>query len=152
MTRGRKPKPTALKLVTGNPGGRKLNKNEPKPASVIPDPQASLVGVALEEWKRVTVELSAIGMLSKIDGPALAAYCHAYERWVKAEGMIRELGEVIETTQGNLIQSPWVGIANKAMLIMHRFMSEFGMTPSSRSRLSVDKGVGDNRFARIPGN
>ncbi|MEQ8198694.1 MAG: phage terminase small subunit P27 family, partial [Clostridiaceae bacterium] len=29
--RGRKPKPTAIKVLEGNPGKRPLNKNEPKP-------------------------------------------------------------------------------------------------------------------------
>lgn len=32
---GRKPKPTAVKKLEGNPGKRKLNKNEPVPAKEI---------------------------------------------------------------------------------------------------------------------
>ena len=33
-TRGRKPKPTALKLLEGNPGNRPLNIAEPRPTGV----------------------------------------------------------------------------------------------------------------------
>ena len=35
-TRGRKPKPTALKVLEGNPGKRPLNENEPKPENKAP--------------------------------------------------------------------------------------------------------------------
>ena len=34
--RGRKPKPTVLKELEGNPGRRPLNKNEPKPNKKAP--------------------------------------------------------------------------------------------------------------------
>ena len=34
---GRKPKPTAIKKLEGNPGKRKLNKNEPVPAKGMPE-------------------------------------------------------------------------------------------------------------------
>lgn len=33
---GRKPKPTAIKELEGNPGKRKLNKKEPKPDKGMP--------------------------------------------------------------------------------------------------------------------
>ena len=33
---GRKPKPTAMKNLEGNPGKRKLNKDEPVPAKGMP--------------------------------------------------------------------------------------------------------------------
>lgn len=35
-TRGRKPKPTELKLLEGNPAKRPLNKNEPNPEKKAP--------------------------------------------------------------------------------------------------------------------
>jgi len=35
--RGRRPKPTRLKMLTGNPGKRPLNGNEPRPAAAVPD-------------------------------------------------------------------------------------------------------------------
>ena len=35
-TRGRKPKPTAIKELEGNPGKRPLNANEPKPERKAP--------------------------------------------------------------------------------------------------------------------
>jgi hypothetical protein len=35
--RGRKPKPTFLKVLDGNPGKRPLNDQEPRPPQGIPD-------------------------------------------------------------------------------------------------------------------
>ena len=34
-------------------------------------------------------------------------------------------------------QSPWLGIANKQLEIMNRYMTELGMTPAARSRVSA---------------
>ena len=44
-------------------------------------------------------------------------------------------GLMIKTTNGNPIQNPLVGIANKAAAAMVRYAAEFGMTPSARSRV-----------------
>ena len=46
-----------------------------------------------------------------------------------------KLGTVVKTTNGNLIQNPYLSIANRAMMDMARLAVEFGMTPSSRSRV-----------------
>jgi P27 family predicted phage terminase small subunit len=134
---GRKPKPTALKVLSGNPGKRPLNECEPKPSGV-PDCPEHLDTVAKQEWDRVSAELISIGLLTSVDRAALAAYCAAYSRWVKAEQAIQKHGEVIKTQSGNAIQNPYVGVANRALDLMHKFLSEFGMTPSSRSRLHVN--------------
>lgn len=91
--------------------------------------------------------MHAIGLLTRIDRAALAAYCQAYGRWVEAELALARMAErdlltkglMIKTTNGNAIQNPLVGIANKAMQDLVRFAAEFGMTPSSRA--SIEAGV-----------
>ena len=50
---GRKPKPTALKKLEGNPGKRKLNTKEPVPAKGMPEGPKWLLPEAKEEWKRL---------------------------------------------------------------------------------------------------
>lgn len=144
--RGRKPKPTHLKVVEGNPGKRPLNEREPVPRSELPTPPEHLDDVAKVEWGRVSEDLYRIGLLSSVDRAVLAAYCQAYARWVAAENAIAEMasrdkvtaGLLVKTTNGNAIQNPLVGTANKAAADMVRYAAEFGMTPSARSRLSVD--------------
>jgi P27 family predicted phage terminase small subunit len=146
MIEGRKPKPTHLKLVTGNPGGRKLNAREPRPARSLPNAPAALNDAAKVEWRRVSRQLHVLGMLTGLDRAALAAYCQAYGRWITAERALGEMakrdqvtaGLLIKTTNGNAIQNPLVGTANKAMSDMVRYAAEFGMTPSARSRINAE--------------
>ena len=57
--RGRRPKPTRLKMLTGNPGKRPLNGNEPRPAPAVPDCPAELGPLARTEWNRLVGELAA---------------------------------------------------------------------------------------------
>ena len=145
MKPGTKPKPTHLKLVTGNPGKRKLNSKEAKPRALIPGPPVHLTTDAVEEWNRVATDLYNLGVLSEIDRSALAAYAQAYGRWVQAEHAIAKMaqkdqltgGLMIKTTNGNAIQNPLVGTANKAAADMMRYAAEFGMTPSARSRIAA---------------
>lgn len=154
-TRGRKPKPTGLKVITGNPGKRSMNKAEPKPYSPLGDPPAHLSQDAIGEWERVAGELVACKIASGLDVGALAAYCQAYGRWAEAERTLAKMkneagGLIIKTTSGNLIQNPLVGVANKAMSDMVRYASEFGMTPSARSRVEMIGGSAEtNPFALL---
>lgn len=136
--RGAKPKPTVLKIRNGNPGNRPLNNHEPKPNTEMPGPPDHLNDLARQEWDRMAKELHSIGILTSIDGAGFALYCQAYARWVESEGHVLKEGMVIETHTGALKQNPYLSIANHAMKQMKEFLAEFGMTPSSRSRLKVD--------------
>lgn len=141
---GRMPQPTALKLIKGNPGHRPINQNEPQPTG-IPTCPDHLNSIAKQEWERISQELAACGLLTSIDRAALAAYCQAYARWVEAENKIKEIGSLIVMVGKKddpkkppyPIQNPYVGIANTAMDQMRKYLSEFGMTPASRTRIQV---------------
>ncbi len=143
--RGRKPKPTHLKLISGNAGRRPINEREPIPVSELPSPPPHLADEAKVEWGRVSEELYRIGLLSGIDRAPLAAYCQSYARWVQAERAIAKMAEtdsvtaglLVKTKNGNAIQNPLVGTANKAAADMVKYATEFGMTPSARSRLET---------------
>ncbi len=84
-------------------------------------------------------ELLALGVLTTVDRAALAAYCVAYARWADAEAQVTKLGTVVKTANGNLIQNPYLAVANRAMDQMMKAAGEFGMTPSSRSRMQVEQ-------------
>jgi P27 family predicted phage terminase small subunit len=148
---GPKPKPTHLKLITGNPGRRPLNHAEPKPKPSLPKPPPELSADALREWKRVAPRLFAAGILTVIDRAALAAYCQAHGRWLQAERALAIMagrdsvtsGLLIKTTNGNAIQNPLAGTANKAMSDMVRYAAELGMTPSARSRVRANHDQND---------
>lgn len=147
-------KPTKLKKLEGNPGKRSLNKYEPQPKVEIPSCPEHLFPEARVEWERIIPELETLGLISKIDRAALAAYCQAYGRWIRAEKALKVIGDKFEnvnagagmcyqTTNGNWLQQPLIGVINRSYEQMHKFLTEFGMTPASRSRISV-KGEGSD--------
>ena len=133
--RGRKPKPTALKVLEGNPGGRPLNPNEPKPAKKAPRCPAWLEDEAKKEWKRMGKTLEQMGLLTEMDMAAFAGYCQAYARWKEAEEFITQHGTIVRTPSGYWQQVPQVSIAQTYLKLMNRFAEQFGLTPASRSRI-----------------
>lgn len=144
---GRRPTPTAVKKLHGNRGKRPLNEAEPIAPAGDPEMPADLPKAAALEWKRILPELRALGVLSKIDRAALAAYCHAYARWFEAERQVRRIGVVVREPvlhQGiplkgiaRIKKNPAVTVSEGAMKLMKSFLIEFGMTPAARSRLAT---------------
>ena len=135
--RGRRPTPTRLKMLTGNPGKRPLNQDEPRPEANIPECPPELGPVARAEWDRLVGELAVLRLLTNLDRAALAAYCGAYALWADATAQIEKYGAMIKSPQGFPIQSPYLAIANRQAKIMMRIASEFGFTPASRSRIAT---------------
>ena len=147
---GRKPAPTRLKLLRGNPGKRPLNQHEPQVKVETPHCPRELTPDAKKEWRRIVPALKQLGILSKLDGSALAAYCQSKARWLEAERKISETGLVVKTTNGNVIENPYYSISKRERELMHRFLSEFGMTPVSRTRINIESQTNkDNRFAEF---
>lgn len=153
--RGRKPKPTKLKLLSGTARKHRLNEHEPTPDLAQPEPPEHLTGAARQEWERVIEEIVQLGIMSNLDRAPLAAYCQAYGRWVAAEAALARMadkdavteGLIIRTKAGNVIHNPLVGAANKAMADMVRYAAEFGFTPSSRAQVSaIETPDEDNPF------
>ncbi len=138
--RGRKPKPTNLKILEGNPGKRALPKNEPKLGLDSTEPPADLTdpknAIGLAEWKRIAHILAGAGVLTEGDKTALMAYCLCFQRWIDAEAKVREHGVFQETPNGYLQINPYMTVVSRCMEQMKSFMVEFGLTPSSRVRLS----------------
>lgn len=145
--RGRKAKPTAVKELEGNPGKRKLNKQEPKPETAIPACPPHIKGVARTEWTRITTELHALKIIARIDRAALVAYCQAWADYVKACKKVEKEGEVIISDKGGMYQNPWVSIKNSSMDRLVKISAEFGMTPSSRARVKVETPTEEDEMA-----
>ena len=141
---GRRPKPSAIREASGNAGHRRLNKHEPKPQSVATCPEW-LADEAREEWNRLAPELEFLGLLSNLDASGLAMYCEAFQRWRRAVKHIAEHGPVDKTENGYAVQSPYVAIANSAAETMRKMLLEYGMSPASRSKVTVDKKKGSDR-------
>lgn len=135
--RGRKPKPTQLRLIEGNPGKRALNTREPKPAPKMPTCPAHLCPTAKAEWKRLARQLYDLGILTNLDRAVLAAYAQAYGRWTFAERKLKETLLLVKLPSGYIQQSPWLAIANKQLELMQKFGAELGLSPVTRTRIST---------------
>jgi P27 family predicted phage terminase small subunit len=135
--RGRKPTPTHLKLLHGNPGKRRLNPNEPVPGRKPPTCPSHLCPSGKAEWKRLASQLTVLRILTELDRAALAAYCQTYGRWVEAEKKLHETPMLIKIPSGYVQQNPWLTIANKQLELMHKYLTEFGLSPVARSRVSL---------------
>lgn len=136
--KGRVPKPTALKIKQGNPGKRALNDSEtPVVRDEVVRAPGHLGAVARREWGRLKRKLGPAGLLTALDADVLAMYCQAFARWVEAEDQLARFGPVVKTKNGNLVQNPYLAVANRSMEQMLAYARELGMTPSARSRIQV---------------
>jgi P27 family predicted phage terminase small subunit len=132
---GRRPVPTTLKALRGNPGKRPLSDDEPRPEATLPAPPSHLSAEAKREWWRLGRQLKAIGLMTNIDRGALALYCQAWSRWLEAEKALKTYGVMVKSPNGFPMQSPYLAVANKAMEQIRTMLCEFGMSPSSRTRV-----------------
>lgn len=135
---GPKPKPTSLKLLQGNPGHQKLNKNEPKPRPITPEMPEYLDEVGQRRWNELLPDLEAMGTLTIIDGDILGRYCHGYQRLIESEGHIATQ-HVCERGSGGQMLSPWVAERNRAFDDMGKSAAQLGIGAADRSKIEVKK-------------
>ena len=140
---GRKPEPTTLKLLRGNPGKRPINKGEPKLAATVLRPPAHLDAVAKTEWRRVAKMLAESVKTTALDRAVLTCYCEWWSQLVRLSTELRKVGPIIVSkTTKQPYMSPWLAGMAMASKQVERFAGELGMSPSSRSRIDVG-GPGD---------
>lgn len=137
--KGAKPIPTHLKVVRGTAEKRYMNPNEPTPDLSDMEPPQELSPDARAEWDRVRKLLLDAGIVSVLDTAALVAYCETYATWADATQKVRKTGAVLKKGNGDLYRNPFLRVANDAQDRMIKLMAEFGMTPSSRTRVSARK-------------
>lgn len=142
--RGRKPQPTALRLVKGNPGRRPLPANEPKPQPGIPEKPDWLKGEAAAEWDRVVPELEALGLLAGVHRAVLVTYCTAWADYVELYEAVQEIGWTVPTGEGGFKRNPNAASLRDAHERLRSAASEFGMTPSALVRLATPGGPVDD--------
>src|SRR3984893_10301717 len=132
---GRKPLPTPLTLAKAPARPHRLKKDEPKPAIAVPEPPAHLDERARAKFTAMALMLARAGVMTELDAGALARYAVVWCRWVDVEAEVKRRGPVVKTEGGNIIQNPFLSVANKCLLQMAQLESEFALTPSSRSRI-----------------
>lgn len=87
---------------------------------------------AKAEWRRVAPGLYELGLLTELDVMALACYCDLYARAVEAEEIIARDGLMLDGQA-----HPCVRIARQSWALARAFATDFGATPSSRTRINI---------------
>jgi phage terminase small subunit len=151
MPGGRKPTPTVLADLHGNPrqrGGR------PKRLPPVPIGDLDAVPEHFTEdqgaiWN-YAIEHAPPGLLKRIDAGALMAWVMANDLHRQAVIAQNKLGQLVVKSP-NIempIQSPYLAIINRQALIMLRAASELGFSPTSRPRAYALPVAGEGFHAR----
>lgn len=136
-SRGRPPVPTKVKEMRGTLRKHRVQQNEPAPKSEIPGMPDILDRLGRQEWRRIVPLLDELSLLSRIDRAALTGYCQAYSEFWRMERDIQQFGYTQLSDKGWEAPRPQVAIRDAALKRMHQYLREFGLSPSSRTRLSV---------------
>lgn len=137
---GRKPKPTALKRLEGNPGKRPLPANEPKhdplceacPAELLADAEAAL------EWARVIVPAIRRGQIGQPHRAMAVAHCAVWSQWRRQMDDAARNPEVVAAGKNKYpIPNPARGMANVSLGRLVQVDAELGLTPASQTKVAV---------------
>lgn len=135
--RGAKPKPTHLKLIEGNPGKRRLNRNEPKPQGDLCDAPDWLTEEQKAGWS-YAISNAPAGLMKRLDRAALTAFVVAEDMHRQASVAVGKFGLITKSpSKGEPMQNPYLPIINRQAQIMLKAAAELGFTPSSRSRVEI---------------
>jgi P27 family predicted phage terminase small subunit len=138
---GRRPKPSHLKLVQGNPGKRAINRAEPTPRRELPSPPAHLSPDARVAWGRFAQMLDRIGVLTEADAVALEQMSETYAEVVALRADIDARGrfQTVATKSGGQMERmrPAYVALMDADRRLKAWLVEFGKTPAARSRVKA---------------
>jgi P27 family predicted phage terminase small subunit len=147
--RGRKPKPTHLRLLDGNAGKRPVNESEPVPRGDLRDPPDWLTDDQKEGW-RYALDAAPAGMLKRLDRSTLAIWVVAEDLHRQASIAVGKFGLITKSAnKGEPMQNPYLPIINRQAQIMLKAAAELGFTPSSRTRVEVPGAGRTGKFAGI---
>lgn len=136
--RGRKPKPTNIKVLEGNPGKRPLNQQEPVfDAAYLRVPYGRLPAEGQRLWRELAPQLTQAGVLTQADLPALEMACLHYAVVRQAVDLIREEG-IITSTRDSIKKHPAMSVLNENSAMFYRYLAAFGLTPSDRVKIKAD--------------
>ena len=136
--RGPIPKPTVVEIMEGRPGHRPINQREPKPRATVPRCPEHLDERAKKEWKRLVPVLRRMHVLTEADGMTLANLCQTWSTMVIAQEKLTEMGVLYKAPSGYVMQSPLLAVVSQSVDTITKLSREFGLTPSSRSRIRTE--------------
>lgn len=142
---GRRPQPSALKVLRGNPGQRSINAQEPRPPIGPVDKPKRLSGAATVVWEELAPVCEAMGTLTKADAKAFATLCELQATLDMASAQKDADGFAPFTVGTDYNDAPVVKIHAALKLeretasALRPYYEKFGLEPSGRARISLPK-------------
>lgn len=143
MPRGPAPKPTLLKIASGNPGRRPINTREPRPESAAGTPPEWLGDGAKKLWFRIAGPMVRCGLATAVDEHALARYCSLLHLWIRALAGVekaRATSYSIKSRKGHIVGHRELAHFSDLRRLgpqLTQLEREFGLTPSARTRIQL---------------
>jgi P27 family predicted phage terminase small subunit len=155
VSRGPSPKPSILKLVSGNPGKRPIGKDEPIPAPGTIEPPDFVKGEARDLWNRLVPDLVRAGLVTSVDWPGVARYCIKLARWLYLFREIEKAKESSPAGKGTtypiygadgkvkyVAEFPWASEWRTLDRELRADEGRLGMSAAARTRIRVEKEKG----------
>lgn len=136
---GHNKKPSNLKVIQGTARADRMPANEPRPTEIAaPKPPAGMDRYAKRAWVRLTPILERLGLLTESDLETFTALCHAWGRYERALRRLKQVEKRADVFDDlDTIRRAEVSV-EKAESSFRLLATEFGLSPASRSRLSVE--------------
>lgn len=102
-----------------------------------------LSAIAKQEWNAIVPKLVEEKVLYATHFSLLAAYCQAYGLWRQASDQIQLEGLQVEDYRDVLVPHPLLRVEAQKLSEMRKIAELFGLTPKSRSQVSMPAGSGN---------
>ena len=138
-------KPTQTKKLSGTLRKSRVNVSEPSPDMIDTGPMIELDDVAKKYRAYVVPLLEKVGIMSELDPSEIDILCATYSEWVRLDKYIREelknASSYEHYTQAGMSYKayPEYKLRADAANRLHKILTEFGMTPASRSKVNANK-------------
>lgn len=160
--RGPPPEPSILKYIRGNPSKAKISEAEPTPDLLDSFDAPDFVKedpFAIVKWNYAVPILRRMRVITEADTESFARYCIIWADWMRAREKCKTLGREIthfeldpNRTDGKLRikwsqPAPWAVDEKAKHKDLLRLEQEFGLTPSSRSQVTIHASVDEDPVA-----
>ena len=147
-SRGPKPTPTKLKVLRGETRPSRVNRAEPQPVQLFPEPPEHLSDEAKAAWAHVQTTMASTRVITAADADMLELYCESLARYREWSELLGKSGPLIKGARhGELVKNPLVAMVRDTGTQVRALAGELGLTPASRSSLRADQHADGGRLA-----
>ena len=145
---GRQPTPTAILALRGSARATRKEGEPPAPEG-RPGKPSWVQGEAAKIWRRLVRNLDALSLATPVDWAACGRYCVNLARWVEIQSLLDSLSKNAPTYATPVkdernqvvkwVPLPGVAHAQRLETSLVQFERHFGLTPSARRALAVQR-------------